>query len=268
MANSIKKIHKESGKTVLLALDELDDLLGKDDSDELFGKLRGLQQTYPGTCKFVFAGFKNLIHAFSDVATNNPFANWIGRNHFPLGCLNEQDLESLIVRPLKWAGYDFNENQIVRIIYDLTSGHPYYTQSLCYAIVNTRFSENPLHLTAEKLETLASNDFFLDVFDIFLLNLSNLQLLIGKVFSTETGEPSKPFSEAEIIKALKNKFGFDFSHRQIREEMKILQACSVFSKSASGYYPVMQRINQEFFQRQVDEDLAIQYFLEESEGGI
>jgi hypothetical protein len=255
LINTIRKVNKESGKTVLLALDELDDILRKDVSGELFGRLRGLQQTYPGVCKFIFAGFKELIYAFSDVATNNPFAHWIGKNHFPLGCLGEDDLQSLIVTPLRWVGYEFESKSTVKAIFELTSGHPYYTQSFCHTIVNTRFEKEPLQLNDQKIAKLASEEFFTEIFDIFLANLSALQLLIGKVFS----ERELPFSEQDIVDGLKTKFGFEFTQGQIRNEMKILQACSVFTKSSSGYLPVMQTINQEFFRLQSDDDLAYNY---------
>lgn len=260
LVNTIRKVNKESGKIVLLALDELDDILRKDSSGELFGKMRGLQQTYPGVCKFIFAGFKELIHAFSDEATNNPFAHWIGKNHFPLGCLGEDDLQSLIVAPLKWTGFDFETTTIVKAIFELTSGHPYYTQSLCYSIANARFEKEPLQLNPQKIKNLASDDFFTEVFDIFLANLSALQLLIGKVFSEKNG----PFSEQDIVDALRVKFGFEFTQGQIRYEMKILQACSVFIRTSAGYLPVMQTINQEFFKLQNDDELAYYYLRDKS----
>jgi hypothetical protein len=243
----------------------------KNDLDgDFFGSLRKFQSNAEsGTCKFIFAGFKGLINAFSDILSNNPFANWIGKNHFPLVCLHEHDLKNLIVPPLKWAGYDFDEELIIKTIFGLTSGHPYYTQSLCYTIVNAKFDDekNPYRLLPKNIEQLASDEFFTEVFDIFLLNLNPLQLLIGKVFSPDVPGEVEPFSENQIVKALKDKFGLSFSQKQIIEQMKILQACSVFTKSAAGYKPVIQRINQEFFKTQDDESLALNY-LEDIENGI
>ncbi|MBN8657660.1 MAG: cold shock domain-containing protein [Anaerolineae bacterium] len=268
LVNAIKKVHKETGKTVLLAIDEFDDILKNDISGDFFGGLRKFQSNAtPGTCKFIFSGFKELIYAFSDVISNNPFANWIGKNHFPLVCLSEQDLKNLITSPLNWAGYEFDSDVVIKTIYSLTSGHPYYTQSLCHAIVNAKFEKDPFRLTQKNIEQLASDEFFTEVFDIFLLNLSPLQLLIGKVFSPDVSGEIEPFSEQQIVDALREKFKFSFTQKEIREQMKILQACSVFTKSAAGYKPVIQKINQEFFKTQNDEDLAI-YYLEEVENGI
>jgi len=70
---------------------------------------------------------------------------------------------------------------------------------------------------------LASEEFFDEVFDIFVANLSPLQILIGKVFT----EKEEVFSDDEIIEALRGRFGLDLTKRDLREEMKILQACSV-----------------------------------------
>ncbi|MGA9351116.1 MAG: hypothetical protein WBW48_20245 [Anaerolineae bacterium] len=253
--------HKITGKAVLLALDEVDDLLKVDNQYRLFARLRQLQHTYPHAFKFVFAGFKELIDTFSDLATNNPFANWIGNNHFPLGCLTEDDLHSLIVHPLRWVGLDFEPDEIVKKVFELTSGHPYYAQSLCQGIVRTRLKQNAKVLTAQNIEKLASEEFFDEIFDIFIANLSPLQMLIGKVFA----DREEAFSEADIVEALRSRFGIEITPKRLRKEMKVLQACSVFARYAGGYRPVMQRINQEFFLRQDDVELALRS-LEESNG--
>lgn len=253
MSNILRKAHKLTGKTVLLALDEIDDVLKSAHYYVLFARLRQLQQTYPGAFKYIFAGFKELIHAFSDVASNNPFANWIGKNHFPLGCLTEADLQSLIVTPLRCVGLDFKSAEIVQAIFALTSGHPYYTQSLCHSLVSARLGQNSSNLSAQHIERLATEEFLDEVFDIFVANLSPLQMLIGKVFAEREGV----FSDDDIIQALHDRFGLEITKRDLREEMKILQACSVFARQEGGYHPVLQRINHEFFSRQDDISLAL-----------
>ena len=255
LGHTLLEAHKTTERIVLLALDELDDVLKVENHYRLFARLRQLQHTYARAFKFVFAGFKELMHSFSDVASNNPFANWIGKNHFPLGCLAEDDLQSLIVDPLRWVGLDFQPDEVVKKIFELTSGHPYYAQSLCHSIVKTRLKRNAKTLTPQHIEKLASEEFFHEVFDIFIANLSPLQMLIGKVFADHEGS----FSATDIIGALRSQFGIEITRRELREEMKVLQACSVFTRSAEGYCPVMQRINQEFFRRQDDIELALQY---------
>lgn len=255
-------VHKATEKTVLLALDEVDDLLKTDGHYSFFARLRGLQQTYRGAFKFVFAGFKELMYAFQDEASNNPFAHWIGKdNHFPLACLGQADLESLIVNPLRWVGLEFHSGRILKKVFELTSGHPYYTQSLCHDIVDTRLKQNARSLSPQHIDKLASEKFFRDIFEIFDANLTTLQKLIGKIFADHEGA----FSEEDIGQALQDRFQVRITRKRLQEEMKILQACSVFIRSSDGYVPVMQRINQEFFRGLDDVELALRH-MEESDG--
>lgn len=261
LRNTLLEIHRTTKKTVLLALDELDDVLKTDKQFRLFGKLRQLQQTYPKAFKFIFAGFKELIHAFSDENSNNPFANWFGKNHRHLGCLSEQELRSLVIEPLKWVGLEFNDEAIVAKIFELTSGHPYYSQSLCHSLVNARLHIKANVLLPQNIDKLATEEFFDDVFDIFKSNLSYLQKLIGKIYVGN----EDAFTDSDIASLLQNRFGIGISEKQIREEMKVLQSCSVFIRHNGGYRPLMQKINHEYFSQQDDFELALDY-LENADG--
>ena len=80
-------------------------------------------------------------------------------------------------------------------------------------------------------------------------------MLIGKIYA----DSEAAFSDSDVVALLKSRFDIDMSEQRIREEMKILQACSVFIRSAHGYRPLMQRINQEFFKHQDDVELALDY---------
>lgn len=256
----LHKTHRVTEKTVLLALDEIDDVLRLEGSYRFFGRLRQIQHTFPGAFKYIFAGFKELIRRLHAELSNDPFANWIGKNHFALGCLTEMDLQSLIVAPLQWLGFDFQPSLLVEKVFELTSGHPYYTQALCSSIVTTRSRASTID--NRNIERLASEEFFHDIFDIFTANLSTLQLLIGKIFTEREGA----FSDSDIVEAFKRRFDLTFDERRVRQEMTILQACSVFTREGLGYKPLMQRINKEFFTRQDDYELALRY-LESQERG-
>jgi len=63
------------------------------------------------------------------------------------------------------------------------------------------------------------------------------------------------------LNALKKQFQIDLSHKQLRDEMKILQACSVFIRAGNGYESVLQRINRAYFEPQDDVDLALRYMI-------
>jgi hypothetical protein len=251
----LRKTHELTGKKILLAVDEVDDILNMEGSSEFFGSLRAFQQNNPKAIKFVFAGFKELMKKLIEQVTNFPLANLFGRNHFSLSCLDKFDSEKLIVEPLKWAGLEFDESEVVETIYGFTSGHPYYTQAICQTIVDDRLKQNSLKLSATVIKKLASLEIFSEVSDIFEDNLSSLQKLIGKVCSAE----QKIYTENEIKEALERRFGIQLSDKQIREELRVLIACSVFVRSESGYEPLMPQINRQYFGDKDDTILALAY---------
>ena len=252
LSTRLDQLHEITRKTVLLALDEVDDVLRSEDKNELFGRLRQLDQTYENSFKFVFAGFKELIKVIYEPSDQNPFFNWVS-GHFPLECLRKDEAITLITAPLNWAGLEFNQDEIVETIYEITSGHPYYIQTLCHDIVNARIKSNAKILLPQNIEKLASEKFFYDVFDIFTANLTDLQLLIGKIFSNT----DKYFAEEDIINSLKKDFSYVITKQELKKEMQILQACSIFTRTSEGYKPVLRRINHEFFERQDDQELAV-----------
>jgi len=250
----IRKTHEVTEKTVILALDEIDDMLKSGSAYEFFGALRAVQETFPGAVKYVFAGFKELIAAFSKEENNMPFSNW-RINHFSLGCLDEKDLRALIIEPWHWLGLEFRETEIVPHIFALTSGHPYYTQYICSQIVNRHLEADGHRVTKKSIDEVASEQFFDEIFDVFTANLSTLQLLIGKVFQGHTGE----FTDEDIKQKLEHEFGIVVDLGLVREQMKVLVACSVFRSIRGGYRPLMERINEEFFKTKDGDDLALKH---------
>lgn len=251
----LRKTHEITNRRILLALDEVDDLFKMNGWFDFFGSLRAFQQNNPGAIKFVFAGFKELMRKLLYERDNFAFANLFGKNHFSLSCLDKEDLERLIVEPLKWVGLEFDENEIVNTIYGLTSGHPYYTQAICQVVVEDRLKQDSIILSSRVIEKLASLEFFSEVSDIFEDNLSNLQKLIGKICSVE----QRVYSEKEIQEALFNRFDINIDDKQVKEELRILVACSVFTRSESGYEPLMPQINQKYFGGKDDTTLALAY---------
>ncbi len=255
LQNTILKANKTTGKTILIALDEIDDILKMKESYDFFARLRRVWQNYPGTVKYVFAGFKELLRAFYEEADNFPIANWFGRNHLPLSCLDKEDVKKLIIDPMKWVGIEFDEEKIVEKVFNLTAGHPYYTQSLCQAIVNECLRTKKYTLDEQMVSQQATIDFFAEVFDIFEGNLSNLQKLIGKVCESQ----DSVYLESEIRQSLLERFDLLISEKDLREELRVLVSCSVLIRTHSGgYRPLLPLINQEYFKQKDDTALAIE----------
>lgn len=251
----LTRVNKLTGRIVLLALDEVDDLLREDMS--LFARLRQIQDNNAGAFKYIFAGFKDLLFATTEEKTNNPFANFKGVK-IPLSCLSEHECQQLVIPLIKASGFDFkpDENAVLQKIYDLTSGHPYYTQLLCRNMVDDALRHGEKIIYKENVDKAASHDFYSEIFSVFEDNLSNLQKLIGKIFA----ENNHDFSDSDIQQAIQYRFQVHIDTHRINKEMRILQACSVFSHaSPTTYRPLMPKINNKFFEGQDDHRLAVNY---------
>ncbi len=260
LRNRFLKLYQDHNKTILLALDEIDRLVRAGQNGmEFFEELRSFQNTYPEAIKFVFAGFKDLMKSFTRLRDNDALGNWVRENHFSLGCLSQEDLQDLVAR-LRWVGANFNLEDMLNKVYDLTSGHPYYSHTLCEAISNAVVDQNIKSLHPSDVDKYVTDQFFKKVFETFRKNLNSLQKLIGKIFV----DSQDGILEEDIYRELKLR-EIDISESQLNDEMNILVACSVFSTQGKKYMPVMYSINKSFFGTLSEEDLIIRVLLKEDE---
>ncbi len=260
LRNRFLKLYQENKKTILLALDEIDRLVQKNENGlEFFEELRSFQSTYPEAIKFVFAGFKDLMKSFSRIRNNDAMGNWVRENHFSLGCLSRDDLRDLVAR-LKWVGANFNLDEILNKVYDLTAGHPYYSHTLCEAISNAIVDQNIKNLRPADVDKYVTDQFFKTVFQTFRKNLNSLQRLIGKIFvNSEDGILVEEVQKELISRDIK------ITDSQLNDEMNILAACSVLTLREGRYRPVMPSINRSFFATLSEEDLVLRVLLKEDE---
>ncbi len=256
----LNKIKLHTGKTVLLAIDEVDDLLKKDVS--LFKRLRQITSNKTGSFKLVFSGYKELLFATYDEDSNHPFANWGTR--IPLECLEKSDMETMVLKSLQWLGLDLrpDSSAVIDKIYELTAGHPFYTQYLCLNATNKALRKKSKNISPTDIEESATESFFTEIFTIFSYNLSPLQKLIGKIFAADVED----FSDVDIQGEISRRFKISIDRERIQMEMKILQACSVFCQTTGfRYHPLMRRINKEYFANHDDEELAFKYLENKNE---
>jgi tetratricopeptide (TPR) repeat protein len=73
-----------------------------------------------------------------------------GAPRLNIGRLNERDTKALITQPT--ADVLFYEDDAVRRIYELTAGHPYFTQVLCFAIFSQAREDDWWQVTADSID--------------------------------------------------------------------------------------------------------------------
>jgi len=121
-----------SGMPLVLLLDETDKLIEPDSEQEwrFFRNLRGLATS--GHLQVVFAGERTLRGAIRD--SESPHFNFA--NEIVVGRLEPLAVRELVTRPMRQLDLSFTEeDEIVRLIYEFTSGHPNVVQRLCKRLI-------------------------------------------------------------------------------------------------------------------------------------
>src|SRR3984885_7648116 len=122
------KIAAERGQRVVLIIDEFQEIV---DLDADFPKLlRSVFQTQPDVCH-VYLGSKRHVmrDLFSDA--NEPF--WRSAKQMEIGLIPPGPFGPFITRRFRATNKDLDQEACDQL-FDITRGHPYATQELCYSL--------------------------------------------------------------------------------------------------------------------------------------
>ncbi|MCI0559788.1 MAG: ATP-binding protein [Nitrososphaera sp.] len=136
------------GKPIILLLDEADKLVPFDRANDwkLFNKLRALVNS--GRIRVILSGERTLRDAMRD--PTSPLFNFA--NEILLGPLDFRAIEELITRPMKQLEIMIeHEEQVVRHIYDFTSGHPNVVQRLCRRLIEQLIEQKSRKITTHEV---------------------------------------------------------------------------------------------------------------------
>ncbi|MGA2624040.1 MAG: ATP-binding protein [Bacteroidota bacterium] len=176
------------GKTVVIVFDEFQQILmyGRDDIER---KLRSIIQ-HQKNVAYVFMGSRK--HMIREIFLKGSKPLYRSATQFPIGPVNEQDWLPFIQERFHRGKGTISPEQIHTII-ELTQGHPFYTQHLCYhlwelCIANQDVTQGLIH---EALNTLLEKEN--STFTVQWESLTLNQQHFLKALATEE-RGAKPFS--------------------------------------------------------------------------
>lgn len=127
--NFAENLARRKGKRMLLAFDEFQDI---SDLDGIaIEKLMRSKFQYHKNVTYLFMGSKRhmLMRMFND--EGRPFYKF--SKPMELGPIPKQDFKGFVSNKFEKSGGRISD-EVVDTILDLTEGHPYYTQQLCYEL--------------------------------------------------------------------------------------------------------------------------------------
>lgn len=129
-------LSKIKDRKLILMLDEIagiDQAVKEGRLDNgIFSLLRGIMQHSP-QLEFILTGAREIKSLTASYAASLFNIGAVMR----IGLLEKRDASELITAPVRTTGMDYDDLALEKI-YDLTAGHPYFTQMLCHELVERR----------------------------------------------------------------------------------------------------------------------------------
>ncbi len=173
-----------SDKSSVILFDEADKLI-KFDSQLSYSLLSLLRASANrGQCRFVFAGEKILRSEL--VNPDSPLYNFA--NQMVVGRLDSHAVAELVIQPLKQLSIEFEaELEIVRRIWNFTSGHPNIVQRLCQHLVIRLNERGDRQLTVEDVEAIVGDPGFLrrDFLSVYWERSTSLERLCSLIMAKD-----------------------------------------------------------------------------------
>ncbi|WP_455392103.1 right-handed parallel beta-helix repeat-containing protein [[Eubacterium] cellulosolvens] len=144
----LKEVYEKLGDSILILMfDEFEELEVKVDSGlldkNIFSYLRHLMQ-HTKQLAFIFTGTSRL----EDLKTDYWSIMFNIALYKRVSFLSEAETRELIIEPVRKYNMIY-DSLAVEKIYRLTSGHPYFTQLLCHALVNLHNNQKKNYITIQ-----------------------------------------------------------------------------------------------------------------------
>lgn len=151
----------ESGRTIVMLFDEIDDLLQHDmqTGEQLFQTFRALSQE--GHLRFIFCGEKVLNASLHDPAL--VFFNFC--NLIALTYLRPEEARRVVLEPMQEMGILLEgDGQLADEIVELAAGHPNIVQYLCQKLIEQANLRHDRKVSRSDLRTVSESAQFAEYF--------------------------------------------------------------------------------------------------------
>lgn len=158
-----------SDAKLILMIDEIEKVApvkgeGWAHSLEFFSFLRGVAQQSQGKFVVLISGANPAICEMPQwLGEDNPVFLFFEEMYLPL--LSEKECHDMVVTLGKGMGIEWEE-QALRVVYELTGGHPFITRRLCSALVGM-IHKRPLRVTADMIKK-AEADLLIQLDELFV----------------------------------------------------------------------------------------------------
>ncbi len=174
-----------AGKRLVILLDEADKLVPADRNSgwKLFNTLRAFSNA--GRGQIIFSGERMLYATLSD-----SFSPWFNfANKIALGPLDFRAVEELVTLPMKQLEIELVEvAQIVKRIWDFTSGHPNVIQRLCHRLIESLNVQETRCITLDEVNTIINDPGFQeeDFLQTYWAQTTPLEQIVSLLMAQET----------------------------------------------------------------------------------
>jgi hypothetical protein len=226
----LKQVYDKLGDSILVILfDEFEELEIKVDSGildkNIFSYLRHLMQ-HTSQLAFIFTGTSRLENLKSDYWSIMFNIALYKRISF----LSEPETTELIVEPVKEYNMVYDSLAIEKI-YRLTSGHPYFTQLICHALVNLHNSDQKNYITVQdvngEIQRIIERGQM--HFDFIWDQATHIERVVMTALMKALGE-----DETVTVSSLVNKigeFGLQFTPKNISKALDLLIQKDIVTKA-------------------------------------
>ena len=181
---------------------------------------------------FIFTGSRTL-----EERKNNYWQNLFGKSLFRnVSFLSEQDTMRLIRQPVE--GRITYSDEVLKNIYRLTAGQPFYTQIVGQNIVDFVNEKQKIHIEREDLDQIVNEilENPLPQMIYFWNSLPQSQMLMLSLLSEILVDPDQQITANEITKqSKKKKLGITLDHQLISTILETLYHQNYVSKTGDTY---------------------------------
>jgi starch synthase len=218
-------------KPLVLLLDEADKLVLPDCANNwpLFNALRALANS--GRAQVVLSGERTLRGTLRD--STSPLFNFA--NEMLLGPLDFRAVEKLITRPMKQLEIGLaDEEEVVRRIYDFTSGHPSVVQRLCSRLIERLNEQGSRRITLDDADAVINDPGFQE--EDFLNTYWERATPLEKIISLLMAQEARIYRLKEVRQLLSAQTSRQPSATETKEALdRLVNLRSILKRSQKGY---------------------------------
>jgi len=233
----LARMSRQYKGALVFLFDEFDALLKAPfGQSNLLDQLRAASNS--GHCRFVIAGFRELLNAFSD--QNSPLYNFA--NPLRLKEFSRDETTNLILSPMESLGVHFERrNEVVDRIYDETGGQPNLIQYYCSILIENLDRRKERSISPENLSHVYHDeDFRAFVLNTFMDNTSHLEKALVYAVLLEASDNDRVtaeerFAMEDIDNALQSR-GIDILLGDLESSCRQLELAGIFAKQGIHYH--------------------------------